>query len=339
MIERAVTAASAPLLEVDDLYVQFSTAGGLVRAVDGVSLALHAGTTLAIVGESGSGKSSLARAIMGIERTERGHVRFAGREMPTHGSERRALARELQLIFQDPDASLNPRLTIGQAVAEPLLIHRRELTRQERRDQVESLLRRVGIDPALLERYPHELSGGQRQRVCIARALSLEPRVLILDEAVSALDVSIRAQILNLLVELQRSLGLAFLFITHDLGVVRYIAHRVAVMYLGQIVEEAETDLVFDDPAHPYTRALLAAVLRVSADAPRPTRGLEGDVPSPLRPPAGCRFHSRCPQAFGRCAAEPPPHYPIGERRVRCFLFEATAAAGGEPRDRARSEA
>jgi oligopeptide/dipeptide ABC transporter ATP-binding protein len=324
-MKRCAPPAPAPILEVVDLYVQFETSAGVVRAVDGVSLSLFAGETLAVVGESGCGKSSLARAIMGIERAQRGHVRFAGRAIPTHGPERRALARELQLIFQDPDASLNPRLTIGQAVAEPFFIHRRKLTRAERRSAVESLLRQVGIDRVLIDRYPHELSGGQRQRVCIARALALEPKVLILDEAVSALDVSIRAQILNLLVELQRSLGLAFLFITHDLGVVRYLAHRVAVMYLGQFIEEAETEVVFDGPAHPYTRALLGAVLRVDADAPRPALGLRGDVPSPLHPPTGCRFHTRCPQAFGRCSAEPPTHYSLPERRVRCFLFESAA--------------
>jgi oligopeptide/dipeptide ABC transporter ATP-binding protein len=274
------------------------------------------------VGESGSGKSTLARAIVGIERAQRGVVRFAGRRVTPGGAERRALGRELQLIFQDPDASLNPRFTVGQAVAEPLIIHQPKLGRLERRRNVESLLRCVGIDPATIDRYPHELSGGQRQRVSIARALSVEPKVLILDEAVSALDVSIRAQILNLLVELQRRFGLAFLFITHDLGVVRYLAHRVAVMYLGQIVEEADTDVLFDGPGHPYTRALLGAVLRVDPDAPRPSLGLFGDAPTPFRPPPGCRFHGRCPQAFARCSTEPPPHDSLAERNVRCFLFD-----------------
>lgn len=319
---RRPPAQATPLLEVRDLEVRFDTPGGVVRAVDGVSLTLQAGETLAIVGESGCGKSTLARTIMGIERAERGQLRYAGRPIPSGGRERRALARELSLIFQDPDASLNPRSTIGSAVAEPFVIHRPGLSRQERRRAVEALLRRVGIDPALLERYPHELSGGQRQRVCIARALSLEPRLLILDEAVSALDVSIRAQILNLLVELQQSLGLAYLFITHDLGVVRYLAHRVAVMYLGHIVEEATTEALFERPEHPYTRALLAAVLRVDARAGRPAPGLSGDVPSPLSPPPGCRFHTRCPLAFERCSAEAPPHYLVGDRRVRCFLLE-----------------
>jgi oligopeptide/dipeptide ABC transporter ATP-binding protein len=330
MNESAFTAAASvdapPLLEVRDLDVRFTTPGGVVHAVDGVSLLVRAGETLAIVGESGCGKSTLARTIMGIEHAQRGKLRYAGRSIPAGGRERRALARELQLIFQDPDASLNPRSTIGSAVAEPLVIHRPALSRNERRRTVDALLRRVGIDPTLFDRYPHELSGGQRQRVCIARALSLEPRLLILDEAVSALDVSIRAQILNLLVELQRSLGLTYLFITHDLGVVRYLAHRVAVMYLGQIVEEADTEALFEDPQHPYTRALLGAVLPVNAEAGRPAPGLMGDVPSPLRPPPGCRFHTRCPRAFERCSAQAPPHYELGARRVRCFLVDPASA-------------
>jgi oligopeptide/dipeptide ABC transporter ATP-binding protein len=318
---------SDPLLEVEDLFVQYSTPAGVVRAVDGVSLALSPGETVAIVGESGCGKSSLARAIVGIEAVHGGQVRFAGRELSARGSARRVFARELQLIFQDPDASLNPTRTIGQAVSEPLAIHRRALSRAERHGAALSLLERVGIHASWLERYPHELSGGQRQRVCIARALAVEPRVLILDEAVSALDVSIRAQILNLLVALQQSLGLAYLFITHDLGVVRHLAHRVAVMYLGQIVEAGDTEVIFGSPAHPYTRALLGAVLRIAADAPRPVIGLRGEIPSPLQPPDGCRFHTRCPRAFERCSAEAPPDYALPERRVRCFLFEPDAGS------------
>lgn len=323
--------APRALLEVADVSVSFRVPGGSVHAVDGVSLELFAGETLALVGESGCGKSTLARAILGIEPIERGAIRFAGREVPPHGRERRALYRELQLIFQDPDASLNPRLTIGQAVSEPISIHRPSLTRGARREAVEALLGRVGIDPAMFDRYPHELSGGQRQRVSIARALSVEPRVLILDEAVSALDVSIRAQILNLLVELQQTTQLAYLFITHDLGVVRHLAHRVAVMYLGQIVEEAEADALFDHPEHPYTRALLAAVLRVQPDAPRPSASLTGELPSPLRPPPGCRFAGRCPYAFEPCALQAPPTRARERGSVRCHLApELESRAGNQ---------
>ena len=317
------------LLEVADLFVSFRVPAGRVRAVDGVSLQLFPGKTLALVGESGCGKSTLARAILGIEPAERGVIRFAGREVPRQGRERRALYRALQLIFQDPDASLNPRLTIGQAVSEPVSIHRPSSSRGECREAARALLGRVGIDPAMFDRYPHELSGGQRQRVSIARALSVEPRVLILDEAVSALDVSIRAQILNLLVELQQATQLAYLFITHDLGVVRHLAHRVAVMYLGQIVEEAETDALFEQPEHPYTRALLGAVLRVQPDAPRPSASLAGELPSPLQPPAGCRFAGRCPHAFEPCASEAPPARARPSGSVRCHLPSGAETAPG----------
>jgi oligopeptide transport system ATP-binding protein len=318
----APSSPSVPtLLEVDDLVVQFATDAGVVHAVDGVSLRLRAGETLAIVGESGCGKSTLARTIMGLETAQRGSVRFEGLEVPASGPLRRALYRQLQLIFQDPKASLNPRLTIGNAIAEPIQIHRK-LSSRERRQAVQDLLRQVGIDASLTDRYPHELSGGQRQRVSIARALAVQPKVLILDEAVSALDVSIRAQILNLLVDLQRQLGLAYLFITHDLGVVRYLSHRVAVMYLGQVVEQADTEALFSEPLHPYTRALLAAVPRLDPEAPRATSGLRGDVPSPLHPPTGCRFHTRCPQSFGRCSVEAPAMIELRARRVRCFLAE-----------------
>lgn len=319
-----VPSDQSPLLEVEDLFVHYHTSAGLVRAVDGVDLTLARGETLAVVGESGSGKSTLARAIMGIEVARRGSIRFEGRTLLASGRERRALYRHLQLIFQDPAASLNPRLTIGNAIAEPIQIHRR-LTRPERRHAVEGLLRDVGLDPALIDRYPHELSGGQRQRVSIARALAVEPRVLILDEAVSALDVSIRAQILNLLVDLQRRFGLAYLFITHDLGVVRYLSHRVAVMYLGQIVEQAQTEALFANPIHPYTRALLDSVPKLDPGAPRKRAALRGDVPSPLTPPAGCRFHTRCPSAWQRCSAEIPSLLALGPRRARCFLAEPMA--------------
>jgi oligopeptide/dipeptide ABC transporter ATP-binding protein len=320
----------AALLEVSDLSVHFRVPAGTVRAVDGVSFELFPGETLALVGESGCGKSTVARAIVGIEPIERGAVCFGGRQIPARGPERRALCRELQLIFQDPDASLNPRLTVGQAVSEPIAIHRPAAPRPARREAAEELLGRVGIDPAMFDRYPHELSGGQRQRVSIARALSVEPRVLILDEAVSALDVSVRAQILNLLVELQQTTQLAYLFITHDLSVVRHLAHRVAVMYLGRIVEEADTDALFEQPEHPYTQALLAAIPRVEPDAPRPRVSLSGELPSPLQPPTGCRFRSRCPHAFSPCSEREPPALARAGGNVRCYLADPAARADAQ---------
>jgi oligopeptide/dipeptide ABC transporter ATP-binding protein len=310
---------STPLLEVEDLSVHFASTAGVVRAVDGVSLGTSKGETLAIVGESGSGKSTLARAILGLETARTGRISFAGEEVTPTPAARRALWRQLQMIFQDPDASLNPRMTIGNAVAEPLEIRRR-LRGAERVAAARQQLQQVGIDPSLYDRYPHELSGGQRQRVSIARALAVQPQALILDEAVSALDVSIRAQILNLLVQLQAELGLTYLFITHDLGVVRYLAHRVAVMYLGQVVELAETRALFENPQHPYTRALLAAVPDLAPGAPRPTSRLQGELPSPLSPPNGCRFHTRCPEVFQRCREEAPPLVQLDRRSSRCFL-------------------
>lgn len=313
--------ALPPLLRVDQLRVHFATTAGVVQAVSDVSLELFRGETLAVVGESGCGKSSLIRAIMGIEAIESGQVHFDGRPMPSAGAERRALSREIQMIFQDPEASLNPRMTIGSAVSEPLKLHQ-QLTTSERKLALEELLLQVGLDPGLVDRYPHELSGGQRQRVNIARALAVKPRVLILDEAVSALDVSIQAQILNLLVELQKQFGLAYLFITHDLGVVRHLADRVCVMYLGEIVEHAPTEALFTNPRHPYSQALLSAVPKLDPSAPRTRLRLKGDLPSALRPPSGCRFHTRCPEAFERCPREAPREVVLGEQHVRCFLAE-----------------
>jgi peptide/nickel transport system ATP-binding protein len=314
-----------PLLRVDGLSVHFHTGAGVVQAVSNVSLKLFRGETLAIVGESGCGKSSLIRAIMGIESIKSGEVHFDGRPMPRDGAARRALSSEVQMIFQDPEASLNPRMTVGGAVSEPLKLHRK-LTARERRLALDELLMQVGLAPELADRYPHELSGGQRQRVNIARALAVKPRVLILDEAVSALDVSIQAQILNLLSDLQREFGLAYLFVTHDLGVVRHLADRVSVMYLGEIVEEAPTEVLFTSPRHPYSQALLGAVPRLDPDAPRTRLRLKGDLPSALRPPSGCRFHTRCPEAFERCPREVPSEVVIGAQHVRCFLVSAEPA-------------
>ncbi len=295
-----------PLLDVRELQVHFPTPRGVVRAVDGVDLRVAAGETLGLVGESGCGKSTLARAIVGLEPPTAGSVRFEGAELV--GRTQRALRpvrRHLQMVFQDPYASLNPRMRIGAIVGEPIQLHDR-LARGEHAARVDELLGRVGLDPDLRARYPHELSGGQRQRVCIARALSVGPRLIVCDEAVSALDVSVQAQILNLLRDLQRDLGLAYLFITHDLGVVRYVADRVAVMYLGQIVEEGPTESILTAPRHPYTRALLAAVPATDPDVAWHPAGIRGDVPSPSRPPSGCRFHTRCPEVIDRCRSEAP---------------------------------
>ncbi|HET7539356.1 MAG TPA: ABC transporter ATP-binding protein [Polyangiaceae bacterium] len=310
-----------PLLRVRDLRVHFATEGSVVRAVDGVDFELRAGETLALVGESGCGKSSLARALVGLNPITSGTAELDGRTITgLSRAAARPFRRELQLVFQDPYASLNPRFTIAQALAEPLLLHDKA-RRSNVDEKVCELLSQVGLDPQLRTRYPHEFSGGQRQRISIARALAVEPRLLLCDEVTSALDVSIQAQILELLRSIQRQRGLSYLFITHDLGVVRYIAHRVAVMYVGQIVELRDTESLFESPAHPYTQALLASIPRVSRAGPPSARTvLGGEVPSPARPPSGCRFHPRCPLAFERCPKEQPELYRVSDGSSRCFL-------------------
>ncbi len=320
-----------PLLAVDNLRVQFPGAPLPVRAVDGVSLRIRAGETLALVGESGCGKSTLARALLGLEPSASGSVRFDGAELL--GLSPRALRahrRGMQMVFQDPSASLNPRMTAAAALAEALRLHAR-LARTEVDARVCALMERVGLDPALRHRHPHEFSGGQRQRICIARALAVGPRLIVCDEAVSALDVSIQAQILNLLQDLRDAHGLSYLFISHDLAVVRHVADRVAVMYVGQIVEEGSAAAIFAAPRHPYTRALLDAVPTPDPRQPRQKAPVRGDVPSPARPPPGCRFHPRCPVVFSRCAREAPPLLRLGEEGAsRCFLSEPSGANGPE---------
>ena len=310
--------SSDALLVVENLAKHFVLGRRLLRAVDGVSFELRRGETLGLVGESGCGKSTVARTVVGLLPATAGSVRFEGTEL-TRLSRRewRPYRRRIQMIFQDPYASLDPRQTVASILAEPLVIHRIGRPRA-RRLRVVQLLEAVGLDPRHVYRYPHEFSGGQRQRIGIARALALEPDVIVCDEPVSALDVSIQSQIVNLLAELQERFDLAYLFIAHDLALVRHICRRVAVMYLGRIVESAEREELFARPAHPYTRALLSAVPQADplVESTRERIVLEGDVPSPLSPPAGCPFHPRCPERGKvegeRCRLEPPTLAPVG---------------------------
>jgi oligopeptide transport system ATP-binding protein len=299
----------APLVEVEDLAVHFAAReGGHVRAVDGVSIAIPAGSTLGLVGESGCGKSTLGRAVLRLAPIARGTIRFEGREI-TRLPERslRRIRPRMQVIFQDPFSSLNPLKHVGRIVGEPLAVHGVR-DRAELRRQVESALERVGLPADAADRYPREFSGGQRQRIAIARALALRPRFVVADEPVSALDVSIQAQVLNLLERLQREEGLAYLFISHDLGVIRHVADEVAVMYLGRIVERAPQEVLFERPLHPYTEALMSAVpVPDPASSRRRRIVLTGDLPNPAAPPPGCRFHTRCRYATSICATVEPP--------------------------------
>jgi len=302
------TKSPAELVEVRDLVKHFPIEGSddVVRAVDGVSFSILQGETLGLVGESGCGKSTVGRCMLRLHQPSGGEILFEGKDI-THlpSAEMQALRREMQIIFQDPYASLNPRLSILSIVSEPLKIHGIG-SKQERRERVGDLLAKVGLDPKYMHRYPHEFSGGQRQRIGIARALALNPKLIICDEPVSALDVSVQAQVVNLLQDLQLEFGLTYLFISHGLAVVEHISNRVAVMYLGKIVEIADAASLYEDPLHPYTKALLSAI-----PVPDPTRKRErivltGDVPTPIDPPSGCRFRTRCPWAIDECAQVVP---------------------------------
>jgi oligopeptide transport system ATP-binding protein len=331
-----VSAVPVPLLEVRDLSVHFPIRRGLlrrevgaVRAVDGVSFTVHAGETLGIVGESGCGKSTTGMAVLRLLPITSGSVFFRGQELTNLDEQQlRPLRRHMMMIFQDPYSSLNPRLTVGSIVAEPLGVHKVG-TAIDRATRVSELLRLVGLNPAFINRYPHEFSGGQRQRIGIARALATSPAFIVADEPISALDVSIQAQVVNLMSDLKAQLGLTYLFIAHDLSMVRYISDRVAVMYLGKIVELATRNEVFDEPLHPYTHALLSAV---PVSNPRQERKrqriiLEGDVPSPANPPGGCYFHPRCRYATDICRQLEPPLRTLGtaSHQVACHHAESIA--------------
>lgn len=312
-----------PLLEVRDLKMYFPITRGIVfqrqvgavKAVDGISMTIKRGETLGLVGESGCGKSTAGRAILQLYKPTAGEVIFDGRDLTKlSGNEMRRTRRDVQMIFQDPYASLNPRMTVGDIIGEPIKVHNLRKGSKAVRDRVQELLQLVGLNPYFINRYPHEFSGGQRQRIGIARALAVEPDFVVCDEPVSALDVSIQAQVINLLEDLQDQLGLTYLFIAHGLSVVKHISDRVAVMYLGRIVELADSIELYREPLHPYTQALLSAVPipDPAIEKKRQRIILQGDVPSPINPPPGCRFHTRCPIAIDKCRVEDPPFIDYG---------------------------
>jgi dipeptide transport system ATP-binding protein len=317
--------ASAPLLEATALTRHYAVSRGLfrekglVRALDGVSCTVDAGATLAVVGESGCGKSTLARQVTMIERPTAGALRIAGSDVAhADAATLKRLRPLVQMVFQNPYASLNPRKPVGALLEEPLALSSK-LGAGERREAALAMMARVGLKPEHYRRYPHMFSGGQRQRIAVARALMLHPRLVVADEPVSALDVSIQAQVLNLLMDLQQDLGIAYLFISHNLQVVRHIADTVMVMYLGKSVEYGPKQSVFARPAHPYTRALLASTPSLDPKARRERSVLQGELPSPLNPPAGCAFHTRCPHAIDRCRVETPGLEPLGKVKVACL--------------------
>jgi len=316
-----------PLIEVRDLKTYFPVRQGLfqkvvnhVRAVDGVSFGVQPGQTLALVGESGCGKTTVGKTILRLIPATAGEVLYRGQNILNMSkADMLAVRRKIQIIFQDPANSLDPRMLVRDIIGEGLKSFNMVSGRQEYQDRIAHVLEQVELDPSVMMRYPHEFSGGQRQRICIARALAVEPEFIVCDEATSALDVSVQASILNLLKQLQAKMGLTYLFITHDLSVVEYLSDRVAVMYLGQIMEESATTTLFNHPEHPYTEALLRSAPSLNVDQ-RDLVALGGEIPSPMNPPPGCRFETRCAKAFRRCSQELVPLYPKGDGVSRCFL-------------------
>ncbi len=326
------TSERAPLLEAVKLTKHFpvkrglfSGPHGMVRAVDGISFAIQTGRTLGVLGESGCGKTTTAKLVLRLEDPTAGIIRFEGRDIGTlGGTNLRDYRKSVQAVFQDPYASLNPRMRVGAIIAEPLVTNE-ALSAGELKQRLLRLLELVGLPERAADLFPHEFSGGQRQRIAIARALALSPKLIVLDEPVSALDVSIRAQILNLLRDLQAELGLSYLFIAHDLAAVAHMSHDIAVMYLGQIVESGEAATVAQKPRHPYTQALFSAALPSHPEEVREEIILPGEVPSPLNPPAGCRFHPRCPFVMPRCSEEEPRLLPVEGRLAACHLYDQKA--------------
>ena len=333
---------AAPVLQAIDLHRDYPVRRGLfaapavVHALAGVSFSVQAGRTLAVVGESGCGKSTLARLLTMIEAPTRGQLLIDGadvadtaRQHSADAASQARLRRAVQIVFQNPYGSLNPRQTVGAALMEPLQVN--GMTDAGEREQAaRTMLRQVGLREEAFGRWPHMFSGGQRQRIAIARALMLKPRVLVLDEPVSALDVSIRAQVLNLLVDLQQAMGVAYVFISHDLGVVRHVADEVMVMYLGKVVEHGPRESIFGNPQHPYTQALLSATPTVNPALRRQRILLQGELPSPINPPSGCAFHTRCPVAVARCRIESPVLAPAGAQAVACLLVQAAGDAAAD---------
>ncbi|MEI6805409.1 MAG: dipeptide ABC transporter ATP-binding protein [Myxococcaceae bacterium] len=311
------------MLTITNLKMHFKSKNQTVKAVDGVSFHINAGETLGLVGESGCGKSTLGRAILRLYEPTSGKIEFQGQDI-THMNmgQMRPIRRDLQIIFQDPYASLNPRMTVGNIIGEALQIHGLFVEPGSRQERIQNLISTVGLRPEALMRYPHEFSGGQRQRIGIARALAVQPKFIVCDEPVSALDVSIQAQIVNLLQDLQESLNLTYLFIAHDLMIVKHISTRIAVMYLGNLAEIGPSKELYEDPKHPYTRALLSAVPVPDPTHPRSRIKLSGEIPSPINPPSGCKFHTRCPSVMPICSQTEPLLTQIGQnRQVACHLY------------------